>query len=59
MPYEKPLGLASLSVPEQRRILLENDVRVQFNPSEVIVRIGNNVDETSEFRPILPDAATN
>ncbi len=44
-PHEKPLGLASLSVPEQRRILLENDVRVQFNPSEVIVRIGNNVDE--------------
>lgn len=44
-PLEEPLNLRALSVPEQRRILLENEVRVQFDPSEIIVHIGNVVDE--------------
>lgn len=44
-PLEEPLGLASLIVPEQRRILLENDVRVQATSSEIIVHLVGEIDE--------------
>lgn len=44
-PLDAPLGLAFLSIPEQRKVLLENDVRVQFKPTELIVRIGNQGDD--------------
>jgi DNA invertase Pin-like site-specific DNA recombinase len=43
-PLEEPMALAQCSVPEQRRVLLENDVRVQLKSSEIIVRMGNEVD---------------
>jgi site-specific DNA recombinase len=44
-PLEEPIELATSTVPEQRKILLENDVRVHLMSSEIIVRIGGEVDE--------------
>ena len=39
-----PLELARHSVPEQRRNLLENDVTVRLKSSEIIVSIGDEVE---------------
>ena len=36
--------------PEQRKILLENDVSVQLKSSEIVVRIGDEVDDQIKFR---------
>ena len=41
---EEPMGLDQRSVPEQRRILLENDVTVQLQSSEIVVSIGDEVE---------------
>jgi hypothetical protein len=38
------MALDRCSVPEQRRVLLENDVRVQLKSSEIILHVGNEVD---------------
>jgi hypothetical protein len=48
MPLEEPLELATASLADQRRILFENDVRVQFNPPEIVVCIGSEVDDRIE-----------
>ena len=42
-PLEEPMALDRCSIPEQRRVLLENDVRVQLKSSEIIVHLGNEV----------------
>ena len=42
---EEPMALDRYSVPEQRKVLLENDVRVQLKEAEVIVSIGNGTKE--------------
>jgi DNA invertase Pin-like site-specific DNA recombinase len=42
---EEPMALHSCSVPEQRRALLENDVRVQLRSTEIIVRFGKDADD--------------
>jgi len=44
-PLEEPMALDKCSVPEQRRVLLENDVRVQLKSSEIIVHTGHEVDD--------------
>jgi DNA invertase Pin-like site-specific DNA recombinase len=44
-PLEEPMALDQCSVPEQRRVLFENDVRVQLKSSEIIVHLGNEVDD--------------
>ena len=43
-PFEEPLDLASSAVPEQRRVLLANDVRVQLTSLEIIVRMAGEID---------------
>lgn len=43
-PLEEPINLDRCSVPEQRRILLENDVRVQLGSSEIIVSVGHRLE---------------
>jgi DNA invertase Pin-like site-specific DNA recombinase len=42
---EEPIGLRDFSIPEQRKVLLENDVTVQLKSSEIIVRFGTDVDD--------------
>ena len=49
-PLEEPMALNQRSVPEQRRVLLENDVRVQLQSSEIIVHVGNKVDDPIQIR---------
>jgi DNA invertase Pin-like site-specific DNA recombinase len=44
-PLEEPLELATFTVPEQRKGLLENDVSVQLKSSEILVRFGTEVDD--------------
>jgi site-specific DNA recombinase len=39
--FEEPMGLDQYSVPEQRKILLENGVKVQLKASEIIASIGD------------------
>jgi hypothetical protein len=41
---EEPLDLAACSIPEQRKVLLENDVTVQLKSSEIIVQLGTEAD---------------
>jgi site-specific DNA recombinase len=41
---EEPMGLDQCNVPEQRKILLDNSVSVQLKSSEIIVRIGDEVE---------------
>ena len=48
-PLEEPIHLDRCAVPEQRRILLENDVRVQLGSSEVIVGIGDEPEDRIEI----------
>ncbi|MFL6759030.1 recombinase family protein [Sphingomonas sp.] len=43
-PFEEPIGLDQCSVPEQRRMLLENNVRVQLKSSKIVVNIGDDVE---------------
>jgi DNA invertase Pin-like site-specific DNA recombinase len=43
--FEEPMGLDRCSVPEQRKVLLENDVRVQLKEGEVIATIGIGAEE--------------
>jgi DNA invertase Pin-like site-specific DNA recombinase len=52
-PPEEPLELATSTVPEQRKVLLENDVRVQLTSSEIIVRTGNELDDLIKVPAIL------
>jgi hypothetical protein len=40
-----PLGLARLTVPEQRKILMDEKVRVQLGASEVIVTTGDGAEQ--------------
>jgi DNA invertase Pin-like site-specific DNA recombinase len=40
-PLEEPLNLDRCTVPEQRKILLENDVCVQLGSEEMVVSFGN------------------
>ena len=42
---EEPIELGGSSVPEQRKVLLENEVRVQLESSGIIVRFGDDFDE--------------
>jgi site-specific DNA recombinase len=44
-PIEEPMALDRYSVPEQRKVLLENDVLVQIKESELIVTIGKGARE--------------
>lgn len=44
-PLEEPLDLALSTVPEQRKVLLDNEVRVQLTSSEILVRIGGEVED--------------
>lgn len=44
-PLEDPLELDTSTIPEQRRVLLANDVGVQLTSSEIIVRIGGAPDD--------------
>jgi DNA invertase Pin-like site-specific DNA recombinase len=43
--FEEPMGLDRCTVPEQRKILLENDARVQLKESELVVTIGTRAEE--------------
>jgi site-specific DNA recombinase len=43
-PPEERMLLDRCSVPEQRRILLENNVRVQLKSSEIVLSIGDEVE---------------
>lgn len=49
LPLEEPIHLDRCAVPEQRRILLENDVHVQLGSSEVIVGIGDEPEDRIEI----------
>ena len=40
-PLDESTALDRYSVPEQRRVLLENDVRVQLKSSEIAVHVGS------------------
>ena len=42
---EEPIELGGSSVREQRKVLLENEVRVQLESSGIIVRFGDDFDE--------------
>jgi hypothetical protein len=42
---EEPLGLCDCSIVEQRKVLLENDVSVQLQSSEITVRFGTELDD--------------
>jgi DNA invertase Pin-like site-specific DNA recombinase len=42
---EEPMGLGGCSIPEQRKVLLENDVTVQLKSSEIIVSFRTHVDD--------------
>jgi DNA invertase Pin-like site-specific DNA recombinase len=37
---EEPMALGGCSIPEQRKVLLENDITVQLRSSDIIVRLG-------------------
>jgi site-specific DNA recombinase len=41
-PLEEPMLLDQCSIPEQRKVLLDNDVRVQLKSSEIIVSHGGD-----------------
>ena len=41
-PSEEPLNLVSSNIIEQRKLLLEKDVRVRIKSSAIVVRIGND-----------------
>lgn len=43
-PLKEPILLDRCSVPEQRKVLLDNFVRVQLRSSEIIARIGDEVE---------------
>jgi hypothetical protein len=43
--FDEPMDLDRRTVPEQRKVLLENDVWVQLKESEVIVAIGKEAEE--------------
>jgi hypothetical protein len=43
------MALDQCSVPEQRRVLLEKDVRVRLKSSEIILHLGSEVDEPIQF----------
>jgi len=42
--FEEPMNLAGCSVPEQRQVLLENEVTVQLKSSEIIVSIAGGIE---------------
>lgn len=42
---EEPMALGRYNVPKQRKVLLENEVRVQLKEAEVIVSIRNGAEE--------------
>jgi hypothetical protein len=42
---EEAMGLDHCSVPEQRRILLENNVTVQLKSSQIVLRVGHEADD--------------
>ena len=48
-PPEEPMYLDRCVVPEQRRILLENDVRVQLGSSNIVVSIGDDPEDRIEM----------
>ena len=51
----EPVALRACTVPEQRKVLLENEVSVQLKSSEIIVRFGNGCDDHIQ---ILANLAT-
>lgn len=50
---QEPMALHTYSIPEQRRVLLENDVTVQLRSSEIIVRFGNDAYDQVHIRAAL------
>lgn len=50
---EEPMDLGGCPIPEQRRILLENEVTVQLRSSEIIVRFGTEADDQIQIPATL------
>lgn len=48
-PLEEPIDLDRCSVPEQRKILLENEVRVQLGSKRIVVSVGNQPSDQIEI----------
>ena len=47
--FDEPLRLDRCTVPEQRKVLLENEVRVQLDDSQVIVSVGQAAEERMQI----------